>query len=165
MNTLGSHPGAILIRLSLMILLIVILMMVFFSYLDDAEREVERASVLQTKKVIDSALALVFATYAVNNRLNELNDLNGGNPFLFLQEYQMLPPAYAGELDRDPAIDQAPGWYYLSHRKMVVYKSFHLDSDSYFKIVLNYQDNNQSGLFEAASDKFNNLRFVKILEL
>ncbi|MCP4874219.1 MAG: hypothetical protein GY896_01930 [Gammaproteobacteria bacterium] len=148
-----------------MILLIVILMMVFFSYLDDAEREVERASVLQTKKVIDSALALVFATYAVNNRLNELNDLNGGNPFLFLKEYQMLPPAYAGELDRDPAIDQAPGWYYLSHRKMVVYKSFHLDSDSYFRIVLNYQDVNQSGLFESSTDKFQNLQFVEIVEL
>ncbi len=137
MNTLGSHPGAILIRLSIMILLIAIMMVVFFSYLDDTEREFERASVLQTKKIIDSALAVVFATYAVNNRLNELNDLNGGNPFLFLKEYQMLPPAYAGELDRDPAVGQAARWYYLSDRKMVVYNSFQHDSDSFFKLVLN----------------------------
>ena len=164
MNTLGSHPGAILFRLSLMIMLIVIMVMVFFSYVDNAEREFERKSVLQTKKIIDSALAVVFATYAVNNRLGELNDLDGGNPFVFLEEYEMLPPAYVGELDHDLSFDQEPGWYYLNHRGIVVYKSLFIESDNYFAIVLNYQDNNQSGLFEPAEDRFQNLQFVKIAE-
>ena len=43
MKTIGSHPGAILFRLSIMIILIAILMIVFFSYLDDTERELERS--------------------------------------------------------------------------------------------------------------------------
>ncbi len=165
MNTIGSHPGAILFRLSIMVVLIAIMVSVFFSYLDDTERELERLSVLQTKKIIDSALAVVFSTYAVNNRLNELNELDGGNPFIYLAEYQMSPTAYVGETDRDLDADQTPGWYYLQHRRMVVYKSYFTGADSYFTIVLKYQDNNQSGSFEPASDKFQSLRFVKITDL
>lgn len=165
MNTLGSHPGAIVFRLSIMIVLIVILVSIFFSYLDDTERALERTSILQTKKIIDSSLAVVFATYAVNNRLNDLNDLDGGNPFVHLAEYGMLPIAYVGETDRDLDQDQASGWYYLTHRKILVYKSLFSDADHYFKITLNYQDNNQSGSFESASDKFKSLQFVKIAEL
>jgi len=165
MNILGSHSGAILFRLSLMIILIVIMVMVFFSYVDSAEREFERKSVLQTKKIIDSALAVVFATYAVNNRLGELNDLDGGNPFIFLEEYEMLPPAYVGEIDRDPGDGAEAGWYYLKHRRILVYKSLYSEADHYYKIVLNYEDTNQSGSFESASDRFRGLQFVKIAEL
>lgn len=165
MNTIGSHPGAILFRLSIMVVLIAIMTVIFFSYVDDTKRELERASVLQTKKIIDSALAVVFATYATKNRLHELNDLDGGNPFVFLKEYQILPPAYVGESDHDLGIDEIPGWYYLTHRKLVVYHSYFSDLDSYYTIVLNYQDNDKSGTFEPATDKFQSLRFVKIAEL
>jgi hypothetical protein len=165
MNTIGSHPGAIVFRLGIMIILIAIMMAVFFSYLDDTERELERVSVLQTKKIIDSSLVVVFATYAVNNRLGELNDLDGGNPFVFLQEFELLPPAYVGEVESDLSADQAPGWYYLAHRGKVVYKSYFTDSDSYFAVVLDYQDNDESGSFEPGTDKFRNLRFVRIAEL
>jgi hypothetical protein len=165
MNTLGSHPGATVFRLSIMIVLIVILVSIFFSYLEDTERALERTSILQTKKIIDSSLAVVFATYAVKGRLNELNELNGGNPFELLAEYQIVPVAYAGEVDRDLSVDEAPGWYFLTHRRKVVYKSFFIDLDSYFEIVLNYQDNNQSGSFESESDNFRSLQFVKIAEL
>ena len=165
MNTLGSHPGAIVFRLSIMIILIVILVSIFLSYLDDTERAFERTSVLQTKKIIDSSLAVVFATYAVNNRLNELNDLDGGNPFVHLAEYGMLPAAYVGEIDHDPGEDDKAGWYYLIHRRILVYKSLFSDADHYFEIVLNYEDRNQSGSFEPASEKFNSLQFVRIAEL
>ena len=165
MKTIGSHPGANLFRLSIMCILIASMMMVFFSYVDDAEKALERTSVLQTKTIINSALAVVFASYAINSRLHELNDLNGANPFVFLKEYAMLPPAYVGELDHDLSVDQEPGWYYLSHRGMVVYKSLFNEFDSYFSIILNYQDKNQSGSFEPAEDRFQNLRFVKIAEM
>jgi len=165
MSTIGSHPGAIVFRLSIMIILIVTLVSIFFSYLEDIEREFERTSILQTKKIIDSALAVVFATYAVNNRLNELNDLDGGNPFVHLAEYGILPTAYIGEIDHDPGKDQEPGWYYLTHRRILVYKSLFSDADHYFEIVLNYEDRNQSGSFEPASEKFNSLQFVRIAEL
>ena len=165
MKTIGSHPGAILFRLGLMFILIAILMIVFLSYLDETERVLERTSVLQTKKIIDSSLAVVFATYAVNNRLDELDKLDGGNPFVFLQEFEILPPAYVGATDSDLTADQAPGWYYLSHHRIVVYKSRFIESDSYFKVMLNYDDRNQSGSFESNADKFRNLQFVKKIEL
>ncbi len=165
MNTLGSHPGAILFRFGVLVILILIMIMVFLSYAEDTQKEFERTSVLQTKKIIDSALAVVFATYAVNGKLNDLNELNGGNPFVFLKEYQMLPVSYQGEIDQDLSADLAPGWYYLKHRQRAVYKSRYIDRDSYFAVVLNYQDLNQSGSFEADSDKFQNLQFIKTAEI
>ena len=162
MNTLGSHPGAIIFRLSVMIILITIMMAVFFFYLEATEKKLEQTSILQTKKIIDSSLAIVFATYAVKGQLDKLNELEGGNPFVFLQEYGMLPTGYQGELDNDLSADQTPGWYFLTHRGQVAYKSRFIESDSYFAVVLNFEDRNQSGLFEPESDNFRNLQFVKI---
>jgi len=164
MNTIGSHPGAILFRLSIMVVLIAIMVVVFFSYLENAQKELERTSILQTKKIIDSSLAVVFATYAVSGRLNELNQLAGGNPFEFLREYQILPAAYVGELERDPDADLESGWYYLSHRGVVVYKSFFINSNIFFSVVLNYEDIDQSGSFDANIDRFKNLQFRKLAE-
>lgn len=162
MNTIGSHPGAILFRLSIMIILIAILMTVFFSYLEDAEEGLERSSILQTKRIIDSSLAVVFATYAVGGRLDELNDLRGGNPFVFLEEFRILPPGYVAAIDTDLDAGREPGWYYLSQRRLVAYKSLFTGADSYFKVVLNYDDLNQSGSFESQADRFRNLQFVKV---
>ena len=161
MKTIGSHPGAILFRFGIMIILIAIMIVVFFAYLDDTEKELERISILQTKRIIDSSLAVVFSTYAVAGRLDELNQLAGGNPFVFLKEYGILPSGYVGEIDIDPGVEQAAGWYYLSHRRLVVYRSRFIESDRYFVIVLNYDDRNQSGSFESRVDKIRNLQFVK----
>ncbi len=161
MNTLGSHPGAIVFRLSIMIILIAILTAVFFSYLEDTEKELERSSIMQTKRVIDSSLAVVFASYAVSGRLHELNDLHGANPFVFLEEFGILPPGYAGSLKTDPGSGTAPGWYYLEHRRVVVYKSRFIGSDSYYTVLLNYEDNNDSGFYEPNEDRFRNLVFVE----
>ena len=165
MNTLGSHPGAILFRFSLMVILILILIVLFLSYVEDTQVEVERASILQTKKIIDSSLAVVFATYAVNGRLQELADLEGANPFEALTEYQLVPPAYHGAIDRDLGADLEPGWYYLKHRRRVAYKARFLDRDSYFRIAFAYDDVNQSGRFEARADRFRSLQFVRTAEL
>lgn len=165
MSAIGSHPGAILFRLSIMIILIAIMTTVFFSYIDATQRELERTSIIQTKKIIDSSLAVVFATYAVKGKLNELNDIDGGNPFIFLREYQILPPAYRGEIDHDVSKDLIPGWYYLRHHKRLVYVSRYLEVDYYYTIILNYEDVNQSDRFESTIDKFQNLQLVKTGEL
>lgn len=161
MNTLGSHPGAILFRLSGMIILIAVLTVIFFSYIDNTEKELERASIEQTRKIIDSALTVVFATYAVKGRLNELNDLDGSNPFVFLREYQMLPSTYQGEIDHDLSENTQPGWYYLKHRKRLGYVSRYLETNFFYSVILNYEDVNQSDRFESGIDKFQNLQFVK----
>ena len=165
MNSIGSRPGAITFRLCMMIVLILILVVVFFSYLDETQKNVERSSIQQTKRIIDSSLAVVFATYAVKGRLNDLNEIDGGNPFVFLSEYQMVPPAYQGEIEGDISSDTPPGWYYLKQRKRVVYRSRFLERDYYFAVAVDYEDNNRSGKFESESDKFNNLRFIKTAEL
>ena len=164
MNTIGSHPGAILFRLSIMVIVIAILIVIFFNYFEDTQRGIERQSMTQTKKIIDSSLAVVFASYAANGRLAELNELHGGNPFEFLQEFKILPPAYRGEIDVDLHPDLDPGWYYLRHRGLVGYKTYYLERDVYYSVLLNYDDVNRSGRFEPRADKFNNLQFVALLE-
>jgi len=164
-KTLGSHPGAINFRFSVMVILILIFIVYFFFYFEDAKKEIERASILQTKKIIDSSLAVVFATYAVKGKLDDLQELDGANPFVFMAKYKLVPPAYQGEIDSEPSSVLAPGWYYLARSRSVVYKSRYIDTDSYFAIVLKYQDLNQSGRFEAAADKYQSLQFVRISRL
>lgn len=165
MNTLGSHPGAILFRFSVMVLLILILIVAFFRYFDGNRKGFEQASILRTKKIVDSSLAVVFSRAAINHRLDDLALAEGGNPFEYMAQYDIAHPAYLGELDRDPAVDDLPGWYYLSHRRMVVYKARYLKSDSYFEVVLNFEDVNNSGRFESRLDRFRGLQFVKVAEI
>ena len=162
MNTIGSHPGAILFRLSIMIILIAIMMVVFFRYLDETEKVLELSSIQQTKRIIDSSLAVVFATYATGGRLNELNDIDGGNPFIFLREFEIRPPGYRGQIEEGPVDNLESGWYYLKKDKRVVYKSRYTDKVNYFVVKLNYDDVNQSGSFEQGVDNFKNLLFVEL---
>ncbi len=162
MNTIGSRPGAIVFRLGVMLTLIAILAGVFLYYLDGNQKALERQSVLQTKKIIDSSLAVVFASYATSGRLAELDRLDGGNPFQFLREFEIEPSAYRGEIGHDPVADLAPGWYYLTHRGEVVYKSFYTDHDRFYRVRLNFDDVNQSGRFEPGSDRFRGLGFIEM---
>ena len=164
MNTIGSHPGAIVFRLGVMLILIASLIAVFLDYLDDNQQALERQSILQTKKIIDSSLAVVFASYATSGRLAELDGLDGGNPFQFLRQFEIEPPAYRGEIARDPGADLAPGWYYLTHRREVVYKSFYLPRDSIYRVSLSFDDINQSGRFEPGADRFRGLGFIEVAD-
>lgn len=160
MNTLGSHPGAILFRFSVMVIIILILIRIFLNYAEETQRVYEQNSILQTKRIVDSTLAVVFSTYAANRRFGDLAELEGANPFRYLEQYQMLPSSYQGEIESDLQTSDAPGWYYLRHRGLVVYKARYTDDHRYFAVVLNYEDRNESGRFEAASDRFRNLQFV-----
>lgn len=160
--SLASVPGALVFRALLTAVAILILILVFFSYVDRTQRAFERNSIQQTERIIDGSLAVVFATYATSQRLNDLNELDGANPFDFLQ----LPPlAYRGEVEGLSMGNSEPGWYYLRDRGLVAYKAFHLDSDIYFRVRLKYRDVNNSGRFEAASDEFQNLKFIRIVEM
>jgi hypothetical protein len=162
MKTIGSHPGAILFRMSIMVILIAILVVVFFSYINKAQEVTERAAISRTKGIIDSSIAVVFATYAAQAKLDKINSLDGANPFEFLREYMLLPSTYMGEIDHGLNDQMAPGWYYLIHRRRVVYKSHYLGSSFEFELVLNYDDVNQSGRFEPEFDVFDGLYFMKI---
>jgi len=161
MNTLGSHPGAIIFRLSVMMIIIAILVVIFFRYTDSTQKELERQSIMQTKRIIDSSLAVVFASYAVKGRLNELNQIEGANPFVFLKEYSLLPAAYRGETGQSELARLEPGWYYSKGNGNVVYIPRFLDDVEFYAVVLNYDDVNRSGQYEPGQDSFRNLQFIK----
>lgn len=162
-RTLGSHPGAIRFRFSIMVVLILILLIFFLNYVDDSGLEIERASMWQTKRTIDSSLTVVFATYAINRKLDGLNQLYGGNPFVFLEEYEMKPANYRGITTRATlaAETKRGGWYYLEDDREVVFVSRYSDEHHYFGLVLDFDDLNHSGAFEAGNDTFKRLAFVK----
>jgi len=161
MNTIGSHPGAILFRLSIMIIVIAILAVIFFRYTEGTQKELERQSILQTRRIIDSSLAVVFASYAVKGRLDELSQLDGANPFVFMQEFNLLPTSYRGEIASENLADLKPGWYYNRAGGDVVYVPRFLSDREWYSLALNYDDDNQSGRFEVESDRFRNLQFVR----
>jgi len=162
MKTIGSHPGAILFRLSILVTVIAIIIIVFLSYAAKVRENYERASITQARALINSSLAVVFATYATKGRLDDLNELEGGNPFDFLEAYHMLPTAYKGEIEFSLGDDLEPGWYYLKSRRQVAYKPRYIDGNTYFTVVLSYDDLNDSGRFESKSDKFRSLQFVEV---
>ncbi len=161
MNTIGSHPGAILFRLSVMIIVIAILVVIFFRYTNDTQKAIERQSIMQTRRIIDSSLAVVFASYAVKGRLSELNQMEGANPFVFLEEFNLRPTTYRGEIAREDLAMLKPGWYYVQTTGNVVYVPRFLLDPEWYSLKLNFDDDNQSGLFESESDRFRNLQFVR----
>ncbi len=176
MKTIGAPPGAATFRLGLMIIIVAILVVIFFRYVDQAQVAFERQSVLQTKRIVDSSLAVVFARYAVKRRLDDIGELDGANPFEFLAQYsnekssdwgiqqQLLPTAYRGSVEQDPGADANPGWYYLKHRRQVAYLPTYLDRRQYVAIVLRYEDGNGSGRFEPEADTFRSLQVVELNE-
>lgn len=161
MSTIGSHPGAINFRLSVMVILILLFIYVFLHYAEKAEQAIELQSIQQAQRIINSGLVIVFATYASQGRLVELADLEGANPFEFLKEYQVLPVTYQGEIEVAGSSMPESGWYYLSGSGDLMYAPFQLSEPVYFRVVLDYDDIDRSGSFEPGQDQFKALRLVK----
>lgn len=161
MSTIGSHPGAINFRLSVMVILILALTYIFLHYAEKAEQAIEFQSIQQTQRIIESALVVVFATYASQGRLDELANLEGANPFEFLREYQVLPVTYRGEIEVAGSSMPESGWYYLSGSGDLMYAPFRLSESVYFRVVLDYDDIDRNGRFEPGQDQFKALRLVK----
>jgi hypothetical protein len=135
------------------------LIVLFFDYTDRISIATEKASIQQTKNIINSSLAVVFATYAVKGELDRLNELDGGNPFVHLAEYNLLPANYQGEIRAENLNDLEPGWYYDKLSGKVIYKAYYDDQVYYFSQVLDYRDVNKSGRFEPDIDVYQMLNF------
>jgi len=161
MNTLGSHPGAILFRLIMMASLILILIYVFLGYVEKAEKAIEIQSIEQTKRIIDSALVVTFATYATSGKLDELVQLDGGNPFELLKEYLLVPASYRGEIESTDPNSLPDGWYYDLNSGDILFVPFYLSEIQVFRVKLDYADSNKSGSFEAADDEFRRISLEK----
>ena len=162
MRYLGSYPGAYSVRLIIMVILMASLIYTFFVYTDRLSKATEMASVQQTKNIINSSLAVVFATYAIGGELDRLNDLNGANPFIYMAEYNLVPGNYHGLFKGEKLADLEPGWYYDSAHGEVIYKTYYDGRLFAFSLVLEYRDINGSGRYESGADEYQRLYFQQI---
>ena len=160
MKTIGSYPGANKFRLLMIVIIVGALWSFFFNYTDQISIETEKASIRQTKNIINSSMAVVFATYAVGNQLDHLNELNGGNPFIYMAEYNLLPSTYRGEFKGGDLTDIESGWYYDKSQKKILYKPYYDGAVQYYSLVLEFRDMNNSGRYESKIDEFGRL-FVR----
>ena len=146
----------------MIIILVTLFMVAFFYYADKISIATEKASIQQTKNVINSTLAVVFAIYAVNGELDRLNELNGGNPFVYMDEYSMVPASYRGNVAGRNLDQLESGWYYDKSNRGVIYKAIYDEQIYYFSMDLDYKDVNGSGRFESAIDEFQRLVFKQL---
>ena len=157
MKSIGIPPGSNNFRLLMIVVIAGALWLFFFNYTNQISIETEKVSVQQTKNIINSTMAVVFATYAVNNQLDRLNELNGGNPFIYLAEYNLLPGTYRGEIVGGDSSDIEPGWYYDKSQRKIFYKPYYDGKVEYYSLVLEFRDRNNSGQYESKIDEFGRL--------
>ena len=164
MRYLGSYPGAYTFRFLMIFIIVGSFVVLFFNYTDKLAVETEKASIQQTINIINSSLAVVFATYAVKGELDRLNELNGGNPFKHMFEYDLFPSRsiYQGEISGRSLGKLDPGWYYDGLNKRVIYKAYSDGQVNFYSLKLDYQDLNGSGRFESGIDGFQYLYFTQI---
>jgi hypothetical protein len=162
MKQISTPPGALKFRLIAIVILILIFMLTFLSYTNRISASFERTSVQQTKNIINSTLAVVFATYTVKGEMDRLNEVNGGNPFDYLEVYGQVPTTYQGEIDVDDLKVDRSGWYYDRTKGHALYKALYDDQVYTFTINLEYRDINGSGEFEAGVDEFQFLSFRQL---
>jgi len=159
MKSIGFPPGANNFRLIMIVIMVVAMMAVLLSYTDQISIETEKASIQQTKNIINSTLVVVFANHAVKGQLDRLNEFDGGNPFVQLAKYNLTPNNYRGEIRVENPVELAPGWYYDKLSKRVIYKTYYDDQVYYFAQILDYRDADESGSFEANIDEYHGLIF------
>lgn len=162
MKQISVPPGALKFRLVMTVTLVIVFMLVFFNYTNRISVAIEKTSIQQTKNIINSTLMVVFAGYAVKGELERLNELNGANPFEYLEKYSLLPPTYRGDMGVDQSGDSTPGWYYDSVNGLAIYKPLYDDKDYYFRVELDYRDVDGSGRFEPAIDQYRRLKFRQL---
>ena len=162
MKQIGVPPGAFKFRLLVIVILVIIFMLAFLNYANGISIATEKASVQQTRNIINSTLAVVFADLAVKGELERLNDLSGANPFEYLEKYNLIPASYRGEIEVDNLKASGPGWYYDRQQGLALYKAFYDDTVYYFTIELDYRDVDGSGRFEPGIDQYRRLSFRQL---
>ncbi|MDH5354320.1 MAG: hypothetical protein OEY09_07745 [Gammaproteobacteria bacterium] len=162
MKSIGFPPGSNNFRLAVMVILIALLMVVFFYYLEGAERELERRSIQQTNRIINSSMMVVFSELAVRGELNLLNEYIGANPFESMREFNLVPPTYQGVVQSISLTGDRVGWFYLEAERLVVYKGIFEESVLYYSLTLSFDDLDGNEKFEQGKDVVRRL-FLKPL--
>ena len=145
-------PFKLIVGLALLMVLTITLM----NYLERAHAVLEEQSVQQQKRVIDSVLVVMFATYAVDGRLQQLAELDGGNPFEWLKKYDLSATQYRGVFNAAQPGD-SNGWFYDSDAGQIFYRSLYLEYQPRYEVKVGYQDVNQNGRLDPGIDNLNTL--------
>lgn len=162
MKSIGFPPGSNKFRMLMIVVIVAALWVLFLDYTDRIAVETEKASIQQTKNIINSSLAVVFASYAVKGELDRIDELNNGNPFVHMAEYNLLPNSFRGVVELTDIDNLEPGWYFDIVSRKVFYKAFYSNRVYYFAQVLKFRDVNGSGHFEAAIDEYQRLYFKQL---
>ena len=153
-------PRSIPYRLIVGSTLVLVLALILMNYLEKAHRVLEEQSVSQQKRVITSALVVVFSSYAVDNRLHELQQLNGANPFEFLQQFNIALSNYRGEAQLADGL--ATGWYYDDQAGVIFFQPIYLEDAPRLQVVFDFIDRDKNGVFDKQVDKVRSLRLQEL---
>ncbi len=161
---LQNESGFTLLEMVIVIILIAILASIALERFWSLRVAAERVAIQQVVGNIRSALGMEVARYALDNRLTELNQLDGSNPMLLLAQQ---PTGYLGEIVFDPAKIAAGSWYFDTAAKTLNYHvNFKENIDDpvdkafpriHWRISLVYQDRNHNQHYDPRFDAINGL--------
>jgi hypothetical protein len=161
MNSISSTPGASLFRTVGSIILVSIFIVVFLNTISGFN---QRAEKIARDTVIDEInIALAFRLYqsVIDGTLDELPSIHLQNPFVVLSgSNYSVPLSYKGEVTEGQPLRES-GWYFDAKQKTLLIWDTANAYDSY-QLQFIYQDLNDSGAFESASDQIKQLGMVKI---
>ena len=136
---------------------------IFLNYAEETQRVYEQNSIQQTRRIVDSTLAVVLASYAVKREMAALADIDGSDPFRLIREFDLVvPPSYQGAVEQRSLAALEPGWFYLAPLGLTCYKARFATGDRCFRLTLEYDDVDGSGRFDSGVDAYRNLRFVEL---
>ncbi len=162
-----GQGGFTLFELAIVVAIVSILAILAIDKIWALRMDAERAAVAQVVGSLRSALGLEVASRAVRNSLHSVPELEGTNPMKLMAQG---PPGYLGDLEQvDAALLDGGQWYFDAANGALVYLvrfrgSFETTLQApqrlRFRIVLRYEDVDESGRFEPARDRVHGLDLV-----
>ncbi len=146
----SSYSGSAIFRTYGVVIIVLILMGVFFSYTTRWNDEVDQVAHEKILHEINTALAFTLYQMAVNRDLSKLPRLERHNPFVYLAIYQALPKNYHGAVTDSIGLVKQ-GWYYDQKTQLVVFVDRKGNMQKY-QMVFEFEDKNKSGEFEYLDD-------------
>lgn len=153
----SPKPGGFIYRFVVSISLVLILTTSFFYTIENFNQQAEK---IARDAVIDELnIALSFHLYraAISGKLNDLAELQQGNPFEILagQDYK-LPENYRGEVASTQRLNK-PGWYFDVDKRVIFFWHESKVMPAY-QLLFAYTDLNRNGEFEAGEDRIDQLK-------
>ncbi len=152
MKTIGTPPGPVVFRSTVALVLIVICIGLFLSYMERWEDEFEDIAVDQVLINIRSTLALEFLQLVAGGHQAKLPNFHLENPFVFLAIHKKVPINYFGVLSGDEVIENKGVWYFDLYSRKAIYIYEGRPLKRMFQVVFKYKDENSNGEFEYGVD-------------